>query len=105
MSLLLSLLFSAIAVAAEDVSRTIQPQTQHTRRGPVELTVTLDRATAQIAEPLTLTLTVQAPIAVTISLPRQQSARGRFNVLNVTDTPDIPTDHGRLYRSPRGVAA
>ncbi len=65
---------------------------RNVRSGPVELIVTLDHATAQIAEPLTLTLTVQAPNGVTVTFPQDQASLGSFNVLEVSDTPDVPTD-------------
>jgi hypothetical protein len=90
-------LSSSTGSAADGSSIARQPLTQQTRSGPVELSVTLDRAAAQIAEPLTLTLTASAPAGVSITLPRDQTKLGSLNVLQISDQPDVPTDNGRQW--------
>jgi hypothetical protein len=87
-----SLMSTARAAASETA-----PIVRTARRGPVELTVTLDRATAQIAEPVKLSIAARAPEGVTITFPQHQTALGSFDVVKCSDTPDIPVDGGRLW--------
>ncbi|QDU99101.1 DUF4381 family protein [Lignipirellula cremea] len=84
-----------VSAAPSDNPNTTTPLTASRQGGPVELTVAIDKATAQIAEPITLTLTVQAPEQVTVSLPPQPATLGPFTVLHVSDALDLPTAGGR----------
>ncbi|MCC9606147.1 BatD family protein [Blastopirellula sp. JC732] len=65
--------------------------------GPVLVTATLENETAQIAEPVTLTLKVDVPENVLVTLPQEQAKLGTFNVLSATDTTDLPTANGREW--------
>ncbi|MFI4873854.1 MAG: hypothetical protein ACIALR_00845 [Blastopirellula sp. JB062] len=65
--------------------------------GPVTATMTLEKRQAQIAEPLTATLTVDAPAGVLITLPQNQMKLGAFNVLSSSDAADLPTSEGRQW--------
>ncbi|TWT38975.1 hypothetical protein [Blastopirellula retiformator] len=65
--------------------------------GPVSVTATVDQETAQIAEPVTLTLKVDVPENVLVTLPQEQAKLGTFNVLGTQDAPDLPTAEGRQW--------
>lgn len=94
LSLLLVALASAAVSAADNAAAAI---TRSELQGPVEVQVSLNKATAQIAEPLTLTVTVNAPEKVLVTLPQQQKTLGSFHVLSMYDTADIPTANGRQW--------
>ena len=95
-----TLMFAAsgsVGRAAVSTATAHEPLIRNVRSGPVELIVSLDRATAQIAEQVKLTLTARAPTGVPITFPQNQSYLGSFNVLQVSDTPDIPITDGRQW--------
>lgn len=71
--------------------------TRSASEGPVQLTATLDQDTAQVAQPVTLTITVDAPKDVTVTLPPNSKSLGDFTVIDTTDTSDIPTAKGRQW--------
>ena len=87
-------LASAAVSAADNAAAAI---TRSELQGPVEVQVSLNKATAQIAEPLTLTVTVNAPEKVLVTFPQQQKTLGSFHVLSMYDTADIPTANGRQW--------
>lgn len=90
-ALLLGLIASA-AGAAEPSALT-----RSESQGPVTVTATLEKSDAQIAEPITLTLKVDTPENVLITLPAQQDKLGTLNVLSMNDTADLPTKDGRQW--------
>lgn len=64
--------------------------------GPVRVTTRVDRTSAQIADKITLTLSVLAPTGVHITFPETGDSLGQFDVLDVHETLDIPVVDGRL---------
>ncbi len=94
---LTAMLCGQIALGADAPATATEPLTRSVRGGPVELTVSLSRGTVQVAEPLTLTLTARAPQGVTVTLPQDPTSLGSFHVLQVRDTPDVPTGDGREW--------
>lgn len=58
--------------------------------GPVKATVRVDRDSAQVAEPVRLTLTVEAPQGTRVELPQLGKELGAFALSNVERTKDIP---------------
>lgn len=92
--LLIGLVSAAVAQAAAPSAAAVSRTDSH---GPVKVTATLEKGTAQIAEPVSLTLTVDVPESVLVTLPQDQPQLGTFNVLSATDTTDIPTAAGRQW--------
>jgi hypothetical protein len=66
-------------------------------QGPVQLTTSVDRTTAQIAEPVTLTITATAPQGVTLNFPQVPKTLGECDVVGVKDMFDIPVTEGRQW--------
>ena len=96
-STLIAMLSVSVAWADNATAMPSERLVRNVQNGPVELTVTLSRGKAQIAEPLMLTLTARAPSGVTITFPPNSTMLGSFNVLQVSDTPDVPTRSGREW--------
>lgn len=65
--------------------------------GPVDVTIHVDRTSAQIADKIRLTLTVQSPDGVQIYLPPPVERLGEFDVISVAEQPDIPVEGGRVW--------
>ncbi len=63
----------------------------------MHVAVAVDRSSAQIAEPIELTLTVTAPGHVTVSLPKHPESLGEFAVVSVTDVLDSPKEDQRVW--------
>ena len=55
----------------------------------------MDRSSAQVADKITLTLSVQAPAGVLVSFPESVNRLGEFDVTSVRETLDIPDNGGR----------
>lgn len=91
------LLVATVTVTLPAADNTPVAMTRTESQGPVDVKVTLDKDTAQVAEPLTLTLTVDAPQDVLVTLPQQPKTLGTFNVLSMVETADIPTANGRQW--------
>lgn len=61
-----------------------------TKDGPVTLTVSVDKAVAQVADPIHLTVEVVAPLGIRIQLPQLPQALGDFDLENTQVARDIP---------------
>lgn len=70
---------------------TAKPVTQYYRLGPVEVTLRADRQTIGIAERLRLTLSVEAPLDMTITLPQTGDKLGPFIVLRQHPNGPLPS--------------
>lgn len=92
--LLIGLVSAGVAQAAAPNAAAISRTDSH---GPVKITATLEKGTAQIAEPISLTLTVDVPENVLVTLPQDQPKLGTFDVLSANDTVDLPTAEGRQW--------
>jgi hypothetical protein len=69
------------------------------QKGPVQMTTSIDRKSAQIAETIEMTVTLQTPTGVTVQFPQDPQSRGDFEVVGVQDELDIPeSDHRRWTR-------
>lgn len=90
-ALLLGLIASAAGAAETSAISRVESQ------GPITVTATLEKSDVQIAEPVTLTLKVDAPEDVLVTLPQQQDKLGTWNVLSMHDTADLPTNDGRQW--------
>ncbi len=71
---------------------------RHSQKGPVQMTAFVDRTSAQVAEPITMSLTVKAPAGVTVQFPEVGESIGSFDVLKSNDTLDIPESAGRSWK-------
>ena len=80
-----------------DVSNDIHV-TRHSEKGPVQVTAKVDRTSAQVAEPITMSLTVKAPAGVTVQFPEVSDLLGSFDVLRWSDKLDIPERDGRSWK-------
>lgn len=90
--------FLAVALlAATTFADDLTPVSETIENGPVQLTTSVDRTTAQIAQRIRLTLKAEAPQGVTLSFPRDRKALGEFEVMDVRDTFDIPVAAGRQW--------
>ncbi len=85
------LLASIPALASADVGDARSLQSVATD-GPVSVTTKTDKATARVAEPIHLILTVEAPRGTRIELPSQlESKLGDFEVRKSEPTNDVPS--------------
>lgn len=66
--------------------------------GPVKVSVSVDREAAQVAEPIQLTLDIEAPRGTRIELPQFADKLGEFDVRNAEQTKDIPAATGDSRR-------
>ncbi len=82
---------SAKAEQAKPVSRTAE-------RGPVKVTVWVDKDRAAVAEPLHLTLTVEAADGVAVTMPAPADELDKFHVRSRRDWPDAPVSGGRQWQ-------
>lgn len=67
------------------------PIVRTAEKGPVKLTVTLDRNEAPVAWPLTLSIDAVAQNGVTVTLPNAGKTLGDLVVTRTVTDPDIPT--------------
>ncbi len=71
-------------------------------RGPVKLTVSVDRGEVTIPEKLTLTITIEAEHGVEIAMPEMGELLGDFGVVEAIDVDpvvgDMTTTHERRYK-------
>jgi hypothetical protein len=70
------------------------PQANSVADGPVKVSIRVDRESAQVAEPIRLTLDVEAPRGTRIELPQLADKLGAFDVQNSTQTKDLPAATG-----------
>jgi hypothetical protein len=84
-------------VPTDDTASTAQTVSLATQQGPARLSVDVDRATAQVAEPIALRLDIRAPQGVAIQFPDSTSSLGQFDVMDVEDRLDIPTGNDRMW--------
>lgn len=73
------------------------PSETSSQKGPVQMTTSIDRKSAQIAETIEMTLSLQAPTGVTVQFPQDQQSLGDFEVVGVQDELDIPEDNHRRW--------
>ena len=66
--------------------------------GPVTVAVRVDHDSAQVAEPVQLTLVVSAPKGTRVKLPQLTERLGEFDVRGTEQTNDIPAADGNLRR-------
>jgi hypothetical protein len=69
-----------------------KPISTHTRNGPVEMTVDVDRDQVLAPQPVTLTLTVQSELGVDAPLPEFKDTLGEFLIKSKTDLPPEETN-------------
>lgn len=82
---------SVAAPASDQASVPVQPVVQHHRLGPVELTLQADRQTMGLADRLHVTLAVEAPVEMSVTLPELADRIGPFLVLHQTPSAPQPT--------------
>lgn len=66
-------------------------------KGSVKLTAQLDRSSAHVAEPVTLSLFAKAPEGITVQFPEIPESLGPFDVVQSTEKLDIPESEGRSW--------
>ncbi|MGD9631861.1 MAG: BatD family protein [Pirellulales bacterium] len=66
--------------------------------GPVKVNARVDRETAQVAEPIRLTLTVEAPQGTRVELPQLGKQLGDYSARGIERTEDIPVDESGKQR-------
>lgn len=59
--------------------------------GPVKLTVSVDKVSAQVADPIELVFKVEAPRGTRVEMPRLSNELGGFEVRNTEALQDIPS--------------
>ena len=64
----------------------------------VELTSSVDHRVAQIAQPIHLEITAQAPAGVSVQFPENSTNLGPFQILDVQEQFDVPLGESRLSR-------
>lgn len=90
-------LFALLALAAAVSANDDGSFSKTNEQGPVQLTTSIDRTSARIAEPVTLTITATAPQGITLNFPQVPKALGECDVVGVKDTFDIPVPDGRQW--------
>lgn len=92
------LIGSTTATAADQTTATATPSvSQTTEKDGVHFTVTADRATAQVADPVTIRFRVEAPTGTLVTFPADEETLGTFTVRETRDTFDVPSDKGRTW--------
>ena len=71
--------------------------TRNTKKGPVRLSVRVDRTSAEIADKINMTVDVRAPRGVAVQFPEAPAMLGKFDVIATRDRFDIPDDEGRQW--------
>lgn len=92
---ILAMVIAVIVLNADAIVAVAQtmPPAMHRQRaadGAVELTVRLDRQRVLVAEPFTLTLSVDAPAGSTITLPSVDQSLGPLSVVDVDTVNGVP---------------
>ena len=64
----------------------------------VELTSSVDHRVAQVAQPIHLEITAQAPAGVSIQFPEHSANLGPFQILDVREQADVPLGEDRVWR-------
>ncbi len=82
---------AATAGAGETISRVSD--------GDVELVVQVDKQTAQVVEPIELSLTLTAPVGSLVTLPEPSGQLGAFQVQRVAAVADLPDPTGAGKRT------
>jgi len=75
-----------------------KPIEQTVERGPVKMTVRVDKNRITIAEKLNLSIEVTAAEGVDVEMPAFGEKLDEFQIRDYRDEPDIPTAQGRRWR-------
>ncbi|MBX3411115.1 MAG: hypothetical protein KF708_00245 [Pirellulales bacterium] len=59
--------------------------------------MTADRATAQVADPVTIRFRVEAPTGTLVTFPADEQTLGSLTVRETRDAFDVPSDNGRTW--------
>ena len=68
------------------------------QEGGVKLTVALDRRVVQVAQPVNLEITAQAPEGVSVQFPEPSDSFGPFQIVDVQEQFDIPLGQDRIWK-------
>ena len=71
---------------------------QQAEKDGVELTSSVDHRVAQIAQPIHLEITAQAPAGVSVQFPENSTKLGPFQIVDVQEQFDVPLGENRLSR-------
>ncbi|MCA9187883.1 MAG: BatD family protein [Pirellulaceae bacterium] len=92
----LSLCFAGVLATVASLASAEEQQFRSAVDG-VQLVCSVDRKSVQVAEPIALTIQIEAPDNTAISFPSVPDALGDFHVVDTQDQMDIPTGTGRLF--------
>lgn len=97
---LVVLLLTATSVArAEDQANKVSstPVIQTTDKDGIRFTVEADRATAQVADPITVRFHVEAPAGAMVTFSPAEKTLGSLTVRETRDAFDVPSNQGRTW--------
>ena len=69
-----------------------------TKKDGVQLTIAVDHRVVQVAQPIHLEMTVQAPPGVSIKFPENVSTLGSFQIVDTQQQFDVPLGDDRLWK-------
>lgn len=84
-------------VALADAPKPDTAPEQSVSAGPIQASLKLDRASLNVAQSLTATLTVRAPVGVRVTLPEEEAKLDGFSVVSIVNEPlrTLPTGSGQ----------
>lgn len=103
---ILFLILALCAVMGSGCSSTVEAQkeslsmqiTKETSEGDVKLRTTLDRQVVQVAQPINLQITAQAPEGFSVQFPDTPDSLGRLQIVDVREQLDVPLEKDRIWK-------
>jgi hypothetical protein len=76
---------------------TVASRTERVESGDVAASITLDRTSIRVGDPLTVEINVDAPPGVIVDFPSQKVFEERFTVVSFSSTPGVPQGEKRRW--------
>ncbi|MCO8122177.1 BatD family protein [Stieleria sp. TO1_6] len=91
-------LFSLFVIASALSASALSASAQTATADPVQLHTAVDRETAQVVDPIKLTITVTGPAGTKVTFPERAEQLGPFDVQQFQTTMDVPVAGGGQRR-------
>ena len=91
-----ALYLAILTMACQAHAATLNPLTA-AQVSDIKVTTVVDRELAKVAEPIHMTVTVNAPNDIRVRFPDSLQRMGKFDVVAMHDVLDIPTANGRQF--------
>ena len=83
---------------SEPSTASVMQVVHQTEKDGVKLTSAVDQRVAQVAQPIHLEITAQAPAGVSVQFPEHPTTLGPFQIVDVQEQVDVPLGENRLWR-------